>query len=88
MESQAGTPNLTVTIEVWNWTQAAYDVVDVSAASFNQDSIITVDLSLGISDYAQAGTGAVRTRVGWRKTGLIINYPWEVRLDQLVWIVE
>ncbi len=88
MESNVGTPGLTHTLEAWNWTSAAYDVVDVSAASFNNDEIVTVDLSSGISDYAQAGTGAVRTRVGWRKTGLIINYPWEVRLDQMVWIVQ
>ncbi len=66
----------------------AYDVVDVSETSFNNDTIVTVDLSSGISDYAEAETGAVRTRVGWRKTGFAINFPWEVRLDQLVWIVE
>ena len=55
--------------------------------SFNNDAVVTVDLSFGISDYAAAETGAVRTRVGWRKTGLLINYPWEVRLDQIVWAV-
>ncbi len=88
MESNAGTPGLTHTLEAWNWTSSSYDVIDVSTASFNNDVVVTVDLSSGISDYAQAGTGAVRTRVGWRKTGLVINYPWEVRLDQLVWIVQ
>ncbi len=67
MESQAGTPGLTSTLEAWNWNRVAYDVVDVSDARFNSDAIITVDLSSGISDYAQAGTGAVRTRVGWRE---------------------
>ena len=85
MESTAGTPGLTHTLEAWNWTSAAYDVIDVSAASFNNDVVVTVNLSSQISDYAQAGTGAVRTRLGWRKTGLVINFPWEVRLDQLVW---
>ncbi len=88
MESQAGTPGLTSTLEAWNWNRMDYDVVDVSSASFNSDTIVTADLSAGISDYAQAGTGDVRTRVGWRKTGFTINYPWEIRLDQLVWQVE
>ncbi len=88
MESQAGTPGLTHTLEAWNWTSLAYDVVDVADASFNIDTIVTVDLSPTISDYAQPETGAVRTRVGWRKTGFTLNYPWEIRLDQLVWIVE
>jgi hypothetical protein len=88
MESQAGTPGLTHTLEAWNWTTAVYEVVDVSDASFNSDTIVTVDLSSGISDYVESGTGAVRTRVGWRKTGFTINYPWEVRLDQMVWHIE
>ncbi len=88
LESQAGTPGLTHTLETWNWTSSAYDVIDVSPASFNNDVVVTVDLSSGISDYAQPGTGAVRTRVGWRKTGFTVNYPWEVRLDQLVWTVQ
>ena len=88
MESNVGTPGLTHTLEAWNWNSAAYDVVDVSVASFNSDETITIDLSSGITDYAQSQTGAVRSRVGWRKTGLTINFPWEVRLDQLVWIVQ
>ncbi len=88
MESTAGTPGLTHTLEAWNWTSAVYDVVDVSTASFNDDVVVTVSLSSAISDYAQAETGAVRTRVGWRKTGFTINYPWEVRLDQMAWIVQ
>ena len=87
MESNAGTPGLTGTLEAWNWSQGTYDVVNVSDANFNNDTVVTVDLSPGISDYAQAGTGAIRTRVGWRKTGFTFNYPWEVRLDQIVWTV-
>ncbi len=88
LESQAGTPGLTSTLEAWNWTSATYDVVDVSMAEFNNDEVVTVDLSSGISDYVESATGAVQTRVGWRKTGFTINYPWEVRMDQMVWLVD
>ncbi len=88
MESQAGTPGLTHTLEAWNWTIRHYEVVDISPASFNNDVVVTVDLSSDISEYVETGIGAVQTRVGWRKTGFTINYPWEVRLDQLVWIVQ
>ncbi len=88
MESNAGTPGLTSTLEAWNWISMAYEVVDVSVASFGSDTIVNVDLSSQISDYVQAESAAVRTRVGWRKTGITINFPWEIRLDQLVWIVE
>lgn len=88
MESQAGTPGLTATLEVWNWNTSAYDVVDVSPTSFNSDAVVTVDLTSGISNYVQSGTGAVRTRAGWRLTGLALVYPWIVSLDQIVWNVN
>jgi hypothetical protein len=39
-------------------------------ASFNNETIVAVDLSSGISDYGQAGFEAAGTRVGWRKVGL------------------
>ena len=86
-ESQAGTPGLVATLEAFNWVTGAYDVVDVSAASINTDTIVSVDLSSQIPDYVQTGTGAIRSRIGWRQTGFVINYPWEVRLDQMVWTV-
>ena len=83
-EAQAGTPGLESTFEAWNWTNGVYDVVDVSATSFNSDTVITADLSAGIADYVN-GSDEVRARIGWRKTGFTINFPWEVRLDRLVW---
>ncbi len=87
MEANAGTPGLTGTIEAWNWISNRYDVVNVSNASFNTDAIVTVPLS-NVTNYVQAGTNAVRTRIGWRKTAFTINYPWEIRLDQLIWRVN
>ena len=85
LESQAGTPGLTATLEAWNWNDSVYEVVDVSPASFASDVVVSVDLTAGLSNYVQAGTGAIRSRVGWRKTGFTIKFPWEVRIDQLIW---
>ena len=85
VESQAGTPGLTGTLEAFNWNSDTYDVIDVSNANFNTDTVVSVDLSSDVSDYVQSGTGAVRSRIGWRRTGFTVVFPWEVRLDQLVW---
>ena len=85
VESQAGTPGLTGTLEAFNWNSDTYDVIDVSNANFNTDTVVSVDLSSDISDYVQSGTGAVRSRIGWRRTGFTVVFPWEVRLDHLVW---
>lgn len=86
IEAQAGTPGLTATTEAWNWNVASFDVVDVTATSFNNDTVITPALTPG--DHVQSGTAAVRSRIGWRKTGLTLNFPWETRLDQFVWVEE
>ena len=74
VESQAGTPGLTGTLEAFNWVSGDYDVVDVSATSFNIDTVVSVDLSSGVSNYMQTGTSAVRSRIGWRQTGFTLNF--------------
>lgn len=82
-ESNAGTPGLTVTTEAFNFNTNQYDVVDQQSESFNSDSVKRIDISSSISDYVSAGQ--TETRLGWRQTGFTINFPWEVRIDQLVW---
>jgi hypothetical protein len=72
-------------MEVWNWNANSYDVVDVSAVPSGGDATITVDLTSGISDYVETGTGAVRARSRWLATGATLLFPWTVRIDQLVW---
>ena len=86
VETQADTPGLTATTEAWNWNTNSYDVVDVSETSFNNDTVITPALTPG--DHVQSGTAAVHSRLGWRKTGLTLNFPWQTRLDQFVWVEE
>ncbi len=58
IEAQAGTPGLTATTEAWNWNTSTFDVVDVSATSFNNDTVITPVLTP--SDHVKSGTANVR----------------------------
>lgn len=89
VESNAATHGVfSTTLEAWNWNTGSFDNVDVSPTSINNDTATTVDLTAGISDYVQPGTGAVRARVGWRSTGLVAQFPWTTRLDQLVWKIN
>lgn len=85
LESAANTPGLTQTMEMFNWNSGAYEAIDMQAASFNSDLVVTIDLTGSVSDYVQSGTGAVKARNGWRKTGFTILYPWTVCVDQVVW---
>ena len=82
VESNAGTPGLTYTVEAFNWASGMYDIIDTMDESFNTDSVDTFPIVP--ADHIDAG-GEVRGRVGWRQTGFTINFPWEVRVDQTGW---
>ena len=88
IESQANTPGLTATVESLNWNTGLFETIDDSAAGFNSDQVLTLDLTANSSDYVQGSSGAVLTRVGWRQTGFTLLFPWEVRVDQTIWTVN
>lgn len=87
LEASANTVGLTQSIEMFNWNAGQYEQVDSRAVAFNGDLVVDIDLATGISDYVQSGTGAVKTRAGWRATGLILLFPWTVCIDQVAWSV-
>jgi glucose/arabinose dehydrogenase len=88
LESQASTIGLANTVETWNWTTNSYDVVDQSAATSGIDSVRLIDLSSSNRQYVQDGSGAVRARLSWRRSGTIAIFPWEVKIDQMVWMTQ
>ena len=85
-EASAGTPGLTGFLEAWNFNTSTFDLVDSTDPAFNNDIVATA--SLAPADYVESGTAAVQTRIGWRVTSFTINFPWELRLDQIIWIEQ
>ena len=81
VESQAGTPGLTYTVEAWNWVLRDYEEIGTQSEQFNIDQIVSLPM---VADHVNSD-GSVQTRVGWRQTGFTINFPWEVRIDQVDW---
>ena len=82
VESTAGTPGLTYTVEAFNWANNAYDEIGVMVETFNNDTVETFNVVT--ADHIDTG-GEVRSRVGWRQTGFTINFPWVVNVDQTGW---
>ena len=82
-ESQSGTPNLSKTIEVFDWNSGSYVEIFEQSESFNVDSVGCIDVSTGIQDFVSP-TLEVDLRISWRATGFTLNFPWQVRLDQFV----
>ena len=88
IEVTANTPGLTQTTDVFNFTTGQYEEVDVQSSAFNSDTVISIDLSASAADVVEAGTGAVRMRTGWRRTGFTLLFPWTICIDQAVWNVS
>ena len=86
IESHTNTPNLTMTVESFNFNTGSFDVVGSEDAAFNVDAIFTCDLTDGISDYV--ANDQVLARVGWRQTGFTFIFPWDIRVDQVAWVIE
>ena len=82
VESTAGTPGLTYTVEAFNWSSGLFEEIAVMGETFNNELVETFDIVP--ADHIDVG-GEVRGRVGWRQTGFTINFPWVIRVDQTGW---
>ena len=82
VESSAGTPGLEYTVEAFNWAANGYDVLATQVELFNNDQV--VDFAITPADHVDTN-GDIRTRLGWRRVGFTINFPWQVNIDQVVW---
>ncbi len=77
--STAGTPGITVSAECLNWSTGLYVPVGTPEdETFN----VQTKHSFGPIDPACIdGNGNVQWRIGWRKTGFTINFPWLISVD-------
>ena len=82
LESNAGTPGLQFTVDVFNWSTQKFQQIGFQDESFATDVVSSFEFDP--SDRI-GSLGEVRARVGWRKIGFTINFPWEVRIDQAGW---
>lgn len=85
IESNGLSPGLTMWVESWNEKNYQYEFIGTATESLYFDSVKTFE---GIAADHVDQDGMVRCRVGWTRTGLTINYPWEVRLDRMNWRAE
>ena len=88
IESNAGTPGLSKTFEFWNFAFGQFDTVSSIEESFNVDEVVVVEAP-PLARYLYLDLdGCVRARVGWRQSGFLLNFPWEVRIDHAFFAAE
>lgn len=81
IESHAGTPGLSYTVEFWAYDLNIWETWSVQEAAFGTDQVVTVIMN----NFNISSSGDVQSRIGWRKTGFTINFPWQVRVDRIGW---
>jgi hypothetical protein len=80
--AKVNTPGLAQRVEVYDWTAGAYVACGTQAATM-ADSVHTVAPPGPLARFVQPGTGLVRTRVAFYRTGLTLLYPWTASVDQV-----
>ena len=86
VEANANTPNISQVVDAFNFTTGQFDQVSTELLSFNVDAV--TDINLDIATYVQPGTGDVLNRIGYRAAGFTLLFPWEVSIDQFLWVSE
>jgi hypothetical protein len=88
LEASANSVSINQSIEMFNWDIGQYQLVDSRLASLNSDSVVTINVTSNVADYVQAGTGHIKTRTGWRASGIVFLFPWTICIDHVAWTVE
>ena len=76
----ANTPGLEYTVEAFNWDSGSYDVVGVQTETFNTDQLFPIFAEDHVSSSCD-----LRTRVGSRRVGFTILFPWQIQVYHAVW---
>ena len=82
MENRVTSPNVTQTIEIFNFITNSYEVFDTRSGA-TADSQVSIEIN-NASNYVGA-LGNVDTRVTWTANGPVTQFPWAVVIDQLGW---
>ncbi|MCL6623552.1 MAG: VCBS repeat-containing protein, partial [Fimbriimonadales bacterium] len=82
VEARVNTSGLQQSIDLYNFSTNQWETKDVRSAS-TTDTLVTVEVSTNPAAYVDPVTRMVRVRVRWRAPGLVIIYPWEVRVDMV-----
>jgi len=84
LQAFANTPGLTGAIELWNYSTGQWVKLS-SAATTTTESVLEASAPTP-AQFVQPGTNQVQARVSWKQTGPTLSYPWNVSIDQAVWL--
>jgi hypothetical protein len=83
IEGQASSSNIRQRIEVWDYVANAWVAVDERGLG-TVDGVVNLELPNPVR--MVAANGAVRMRLSYRAAGPVFASPWQIRIDQAVWM--
>jgi hypothetical protein len=87
VEARVNTTPLQQSIDLYNFSTNQWETKDVRTAS-TMDTLVSVEVSSNPGAYVNPATRTVRARVRWHAPGLVLIYPWEVRVDMTRWKIR
>lgn len=85
--AKANTGGLSQRVELFNFSTGQWVPLGTASAT-TTDSLQSVAVASSPANYVQPGTGLVRARVLWYRTGLTLLWPWSVSVDQAAFRVR
>lgn len=84
IRSSVNSPNLVQQVEIFDFVDQTFVVVDTRDAS-QEFETIEVDAPGDVSRFTTPATGTLLARVKFFADGPVLIYPWQVSLDQFIW---
>ena len=84
-DARVNTPGLSMRVEMWNFTTSAY--VQVASGPVGTTDTRLIGFAATPAQFVQSGTGTIRAKVSFYRTGLTLVWPWTASVDQIVWTI-
>lgn len=85
LTAQASSGSLAQTVELYNFANNGYDILDVRQATVT-DSTTTVTVSANAFQYVDPGTGTVRAKVSYKPNAPIQSSNYTASLNKTSWV--
>jgi hypothetical protein len=86
LETRVDTPGTTQVISLFNFVTGEFEEIDTRVPT-DTDSVAEVTVQGDPSRFIDSETLEVRAELTWRPPPLVLQYPWNVGIDQAVWRV-
>ncbi|MEM4409999.1 MAG: VCBS repeat-containing protein, partial [Candidatus Caldarchaeum sp.] len=87
VEARVNTTSIQQMIDLYNFATNQWETIDTRNAS-TTDTLVVVEVTSNIGSYVDPSMRMVRARVRWHAPGLVLIYPWEVRVDMVRWQIR